>query len=126
MSRTNCVNCGAAKDTDEIKCPFCGTTYLDFTAIDFGSGQPVVCQFLLPKDFHAGYRNSNDRVRMSMLAMPTLDEICIHTSQLDITSFRDSYKRYIDATPEVSVDIHFTPVTRRDGSMFEISQEKVE
>ena len=22
MSKTNCINCGAAKDTDEIKCSF--------------------------------------------------------------------------------------------------------
>ena len=48
MSKTNCINCGAAKDTNEIKCPFCGTTYLDFTAIDFTKHEPVVCQFVLP------------------------------------------------------------------------------
>lgn len=41
MSRTNCINCGAAKDIDEIKCPFCGTTYFDMTAIDLDEGTPV-------------------------------------------------------------------------------------
>ena len=29
MSKTNCINCGAAKEVEEIKCPFCGTVYLD-------------------------------------------------------------------------------------------------
>lgn len=68
MSKTNCINCGAAKDTSEIKCPFCGTTYLDLTAIDFSSGDPVVCQFVLPNNIRIG--DSDGRVIMSMLAVP--------------------------------------------------------
>ena len=64
MSKTNCVNCGAAKDTSEIKCPFCGTTYLDLTAIDFTSRDPVVCQFVMP--------HSKGKVIMSMLARPEM------------------------------------------------------
>ena len=37
MSKTNCVNCGAAKDIDEIKCPFCGTSdeALEYAARNF-------------------------------------------------------------------------------------------
>ena len=41
MSKTNCINCGAAKDIEEIKCPFCGTSYFDMTAIDLNEGLPV-------------------------------------------------------------------------------------
>ena len=39
--RTNCVNCGAAIDIDEQKCPFCGTSYFDLTDIDFTASDPV-------------------------------------------------------------------------------------
>ena len=35
MSKTNCINCGAAKEAEDLQCPFCGTKYADFTAIDF-------------------------------------------------------------------------------------------
>ena len=87
MSKTNCVNCGAAKDTSEIKCPFCGTTYLDLTAIDFASGDPVVCEFVLPTSVRLG--DSEGRVVMS--------------SGFDrMYSFIDSY--------DVNVGVSFRPI----------------
>lgn len=73
MSKTNCINCGAAKDTSDIRCPFCGTTYLDMTAIDFTSHTPVVCQFVVP--------NGNDRVVVSALARPRLTEFRMEREQ---------------------------------------------
>lgn len=48
MSKTNCVNCGHGKDPDAIKCPFCGTTYLDFTSIDLETGTPCVLSLKMP------------------------------------------------------------------------------
>ena len=34
MSKTNCVNCGAAKEVSDLQCPFCGTKYADLTTLD--------------------------------------------------------------------------------------------
>lgn len=34
MSKTNCVNCGAAKEVNDLQCPFCGTKYADLTTLD--------------------------------------------------------------------------------------------
>ena len=82
MSKTNCINCGAAKDTSEIKCPFCGTTYLDLTAIDFASDDPVVCQFVLPNNIRLG--DSDGRVIMSMLAVPKLENISMTANTVDV------------------------------------------
>lgn len=48
MSKTNCINCGAAKEVEEIKCPFCGTVYLDMTNIDFSGRTPVILKFIDP------------------------------------------------------------------------------
>ena len=48
MSKTNCINCGAAKEVTEIKCPFCGTVYLDMTTIDFFHHTPVILKFIDP------------------------------------------------------------------------------
>ena len=114
MSKTNCVNCGAAKDTSELKCPFCGTTYLDFTAIDFTSHEPVVCEFVMPW--------SKERVIISMLALPILDEFSVTTNPLDITSFGDSMKTFIPAPPEVNVGVSFRPL-ERNGTVFSIKKE---
>lgn len=125
MSKTNCINCGAAKDTDEIKCPFCGTTYLDLTAIDFSTGDPVVCQFVLPKQFRYGRPEGKDRVIMSMLALPRLDEISMtNDSYLEVTSLHDSFRRYVPTAPNINVGISFHPVMRKDGTMFDIRQEE--
>ena len=48
MSKTNCPNCGAAKESSDIKCPFCGTAYLDMTAIDLYSHEPMMLKFVGP------------------------------------------------------------------------------
>lgn len=115
MSKTNCINCGAAKDTSDIKCPFCGTTYLDLTAIDFASGDPVVCEFVLPHNICLG--NSNRRVVMSMLAVPRLEEISQRANTVEcfgnglrMFSFVDSY--------DVNVGVSFQPLERKDKSLF--------
>ena len=44
MSKTNCVNCGSAKDVTEIVCPFCGTKYADLSTIELFSGEPLFIQ----------------------------------------------------------------------------------
>lgn len=105
MSKTNCVNCGSAKDTSEIRCPFCGTTYLDFTAIDFTSDDPVVCEFVLPY--------SNGTV-MSMIARPTLDRIGMDYNRVDITSLDDMTHTYIPSIPDMNIDISFRPLVRNN------------
>ena len=113
MSRTNCVNCGAAKDTSEIKCPFCGTTYLDLTAIDFESGKPVVCQFVLPKTCRAP---NGSKIIMSMLAIPQLGQIEQDCSTMEITG---GWGQPVAFMPryDISVGASFKPVSRKDGSM---------
>lgn len=122
MSKTNCINCGAAKDTSDIKCPFCGTTYLDLTAIDFSSDDPVVCQFVLPNNVRLG--NSDGRVIMSMLAVPQLEEISQTANRVDVfggcgermCSFVDSW--------DVNVGVSFKPVERRNSkTLFELRVE---
>ena len=44
MSKTNCVNCGAGKETTDLQCPFCGTKYADFTTFDLMSNEPIYIQ----------------------------------------------------------------------------------
>lgn len=44
MSKTNCINCGAGKETSDLQCPFCGTKYADFTTFDLMSNEPIFIQ----------------------------------------------------------------------------------
>lgn len=38
----NCINCGATIEYNRTKCPYCDTSYFDFTNIDFDNKKPVV------------------------------------------------------------------------------------
>ena len=40
MSNRNCPNCGAPYDIDVNKCPYCGTSYFDLSALDFSTREP--------------------------------------------------------------------------------------
>lgn len=122
MSKTNCINCGAAKDTSEIKCPFCGTTYIDMTAIDFSSDDPVVCQFVLPNNITIN--NSKGRVVMSMLARPRLDRIDVSDNRTYCYGGHGmsplcSFSTGID----IDVGVSFTPVAK--GTRKEICELRV-
>ena len=40
MKQRNCPNCGAPYDIDKNKCPYCGTSYYDLSALDFTKREP--------------------------------------------------------------------------------------
>lgn len=40
MRQTNCPNCGAPYDVDKNKCPYCGTSYYDLSALDMTTKEP--------------------------------------------------------------------------------------
>ena len=44
MSKTNCINCGAGKDVNDLVCPFCGTKYADLATFDLMSTEPIYIQ----------------------------------------------------------------------------------
>ena len=61
--KTNCPNCGAVYEADNIKCPYCGTTYIDLTAID------------LDKPFML--RMKHDKMFITYRAIVSNAEICM-------------------------------------------------
>ena len=40
MQERNCPNCGAPLESDVCKCPYCGTSYFDISAINLDAGEP--------------------------------------------------------------------------------------
>ena len=115
MSKTNCINCGAAKDTNEIKCPFCGTTYVDLTAIDFSSGDPVVCQFVLPDNIRMS--DSKTKIIMSMLARPCLEDVSMTTNTTDIYGGWRGAQLSFASSYDINVGVSFKPIQREDKSI---------
>jgi len=119
MSKTNCINCGAAKDTNEIKCPFCGTTYLDLTAIDFSSDDPVVCQFVLPDNIRIG--NSNAKAVMSMLAKPCLEDMSMEKNTTTIYGGWGNPVATFTTDCNLNIGVSFKPIEQKDKSLFRLT-----
>lgn len=73
MSKTNCINCGAAKEVSDLQCPFCGTKYADLTTFDLMSHEPIYIQ-LRGKD---GVRTAKAYITNTTLQMfPDITEYC--------------------------------------------------
>ena len=123
MSKTNCINCGAAKDTAEIRCPFCGTTYLDLTAIDFSSDAPVVCQFVLPETYQI--QGIEGKLVMSMMAIPKLEEMREETEDIVMEEQKD--EKLESATEETMAEKTEEPTSdepKEDEKMAEPTEEE--
>ena len=96
MSKTNCVNCGHGKDPDAIKCPFCGTTFLDFTSIDLDGNTPCILTLKMP---------GSDSL-FQMKAYPEIANITFTTDTCEMTDLMSSVKSYVRKN-HITCDISF-------------------
>lgn len=95
MSMTNCVNCGSAKDIDAKVCPFCGTSYFDFTDIDLDQRHPCIVRFKFKDNI------------FSMKAFVGMAEFTYAPITMDITSLDDCWNRRITTNHDVRANIEF-------------------
>ena len=117
--RTNCVNCGAAIDISEVKCPFCGTTYFDLTAIDFApQSPPTVLKLRIP--------TAKGSLIFSMLAKPSLETIKVTNNNM---TFRGRYGEHImqmteSVNTDVGVSFRAIQPSRETNKLFDLRIEK--
>lgn len=79
MSKTNCINCGAAKDVDDRTCPFCGTKYADFTTFDMMHDDTIYIQLKSGENVITAKAYITDRVlefHPKHMALASLDGRC--------------------------------------------------
>ena len=95
MSKTNCPNCGAAKDASEIRCPFCGTAYLDMTAIDLYKHEPIWLKFVGP-----------DGSVYQIKAYPTVASFTIEPETMEIYSV-DGFRRRLHTRNDIRISLEF-------------------
>lgn len=96
MSMTNCVNCGSAKEESASVCPFCGTSYFDFTDIDLDSREPCVIRF------------KQDNAIIQVKAFVTGAKFDLYHDSVDVTGL-DGAKRYLTSR-RVKARIEFESV----------------
>lgn len=100
MSKTNCVNCGSAKDVTEIVCPFCGTAYFDMADIDLDGRTPCILRLKMP-----GTNNL-----FLMKAIPHMASITFTPRTIDFTGLGDVMPRHIVESIDREVKIEFIGV----------------
>lgn len=117
MSTTNCINCGAVKELDATKCPYCGTLYFDLTALDLDHNTPVVCVFRMPS-----YFSNVDKV--TMLARPFLESI-EQDEPDEYTLYCDDHVLLRVRSPSIPLfNLQFRPVTQHDGRFITVYTKK--
>ena len=100
MSKTNCVNCGSAKEVTKIVCPFCGTAYFDMADIDLDGRTPCILRLKMP-----GTNNL-----FLMKAVPTLASITMTPNWIDYTGLCDTSPRRFIGSVDREVKLEFIGV----------------
>lgn len=117
MSRTNCINCGAAKEIHETKCPFCGTSYFDLTSIDFTSNKPVALQYMAP----VSVNGRPAKMLITSLAVPELASIEEETEYIPLTNGFNHALSQIERSRTITSDISFRHVVKPSNqTLFEV------
>lgn len=101
MSKTNCINCGAAKDTEEIKCPFCGTSYFDMTAIDLDESLPVALTV------------RKGQMIIQMLALPELKSVELAEENVRVFGQYGSVVGQITKSRSATAELEFRAIAQK-------------
>lgn len=81
MNKTTCVNCGKTISSDAVKCPHCGTAYLDFTNVNLDGETPCVLRFKIPNDDNIVQAVARPELGfISLGAETTATDVIFHTT----------------------------------------------
>lgn len=98
----NCPNCGAVIDTEENKCPFCGTIYFDMTSIDFTEGKPVVLKLKMSNGRNTEY--------LTMLCIPRLENLRFEEDYADISENIFGLRTIVTRNRNLFCDVSFNAI----------------
>lgn len=112
MSKKNCPNCAAPYDVELHKCPYCGTSYYDMSALDFESGEPI---FLKIKT-----RMGDKTVYLTQKVVPRLGDITFSDTTCDITGRSGEVIRTIVSGKSINTNVEFLAIPMKNDHMIEI------
>lgn len=115
MSKTNCINCGAAKDISDIKCPFCGTSYVDLTALDLDKNEKVALVFKAP----------GGKYTISALARPYLESIDVQRHSQNIYADNGATLAQFTDYTTANIAITFRPVHQENNVLYTVQYNEV-
>lgn len=105
MEGRNCPNCGAPLEAEVCKCPYCGTSYFDISAINIDYGEP----FYLKLKMCDSYGKETVAITAFVRADPNLS---ITAEQDTIYCNMDNKYNSSTVSTEYRFDISFHSVQR--------------
>lgn len=114
MKGRNCPNCGAVYEINKNKCPYCGTSYYDMSAVDFESGEP----------FYLKIRTNmnGQQVCITQLVKPILNTIEMQTDTVDCYVHNDKVASYI-SNRSLTTNINFIGISDQNGNLMTMTVE---
>ena len=115
MNRRNCPNCGAPYSMDLVKCPYCGTSYFDLTAIDLVDDTPVCLKIR--------YMN----IELSVLARPHCTGFTTKVEPTDcygVDGLSGESLYSLNPKVDLSLGIDFEAIPDSEGRLFCLAEEK--
>ena len=94
----NCINCGASIEYNTTKCPYCNTSYFDFTNIDFDNKAPVVLRLKI-----------NGFV-VETLCVPRMGTIENHIEETTATGYFGEPLINVKTATQISLNVGFDSV----------------
>lgn len=69
MTQRNCPNCAAPYDVEFNKCPYCGTSYYDLSALNLSEQEPFYLKIKVDRNGKSYYITQLVRPRMDDISM---------------------------------------------------------
>lgn len=110
--KLNCPNCGAPIDKETNKCPYCNTSYFDFSDIDIDGEEP----------FYLRIKKGDTYIVSLVRAKNT--NIIFTEERTTFYGGKGGYTKLANAisSSSVKLDIEFQSVLDKDGTLFQINK----
>lgn len=106
----NCPNCGAPIDKETNKCPYCNTSYFDFSNVNIDNEEP----FYL--------RIKKGDAYITSLVRATNTNITLTTDSITFYGYDDKKLSNVITSSSAEIDIEFQSVLDKNGTLFQINK----
>lgn len=106
----NCPNCAAPYEMEKNKCPYCGTSYYDMSALDFVNREPFYLKIKTEINGCEAY--------ITQLVRPELNSIEVIEDRMDVITGRGNAKlcSYTKSS-RMTTNINFTAIEDKNKNL---------